>query len=99
MDVYYQKVQSVSLEQGVIDFDLRKQKSFGPGKIYTALIRVKTYDNLYCIGQFKKAAIKVNKDALLEHENLKQDDFSEFSTIKRNAISIVTVLVHNVRSL
>ena len=46
------KVQGLSLEQGVIDFDLRKQKPFGPGQTYTALSRVKTYDNLYCIGEF-----------------------------------------------
>ena len=57
-------VQCYSLEQGVIDFDLRKQKSFGPDQIYTALSRVKAYDNLYCEGEFKKTEIKVNKDAL-----------------------------------
>ena len=36
---------------------------------------------------------------MLEYERLEQDDL--FSTIKRNAVScdIVTVLVHNVRSL
>ena len=46
------KVQGLSLEQGVVDFDLHKQKSFGPGQIYTALSRVKSYDNLYCTGEF-----------------------------------------------
>ena len=67
--------------------------------MYTALSRVKTYDKLYCIGEIRKSAIKVNKDALLEYERLKQNDL--FSTVKRNAISwdTVTVLVHNVRSL
>ena len=44
------KFQGLSSEQGVIDFDLRKQRSFGAGQIYTALSRVKTYGNLYCIG-------------------------------------------------
>ena len=92
------KVQGLSLEQGVIDFDLQKQKSFGPGQMYTALSRVKTYDNLYCIGEFKKSAIKVNKDAMLEYKCLKQNDL--FSTGKRNAISVdtVAVLAHNVGS-
>ena len=61
------KVQVLSLEQGVIDFDLQKQKSFGRGQMYTVLNRAKTYDNLYCTGEFKKSAIKVNKDALLEY--------------------------------
>ena len=44
------KFHGLSLEQGVVDFDLRKQRSLGAGQIYTALSRVKTYDNLYCIG-------------------------------------------------
>ena len=67
--------------------------------MYTALSSVKTYDNLYCIGDFKKSAIKVNKDGLLEYERLKQNDL--FSSGKRNVLSgnTVTVLVHNVRSL
>ena len=67
--------------------------------MYTAHSRVKTYDNLYCIGEIKKFAVKVNKDALLEYERLKQNDL--FSTIKRNAISddTVKILFHNVRSL
>ena len=67
--------------------------------MYTALSRVKAYANLYCIGEFKKCSIKVNKDALLKYERLKQNDL--FPTIKSNTISVytVTVLVHNVRSL
>ena len=88
------KVRGLSFEQGVIDLDLQKQKSFRPGQMYTALSRVQTYDNLYCIGKFVKSAVKVNKDALLEYERLKQNDL--FSSIKRNAISCDTVTVHNV---
>ena len=53
------KVQGLSLEEGVTDFDLQKQKSFGSGHMYTVLSRVKTYDNLYCIGEFKNSAIKM----------------------------------------
>ena len=76
---------NLSLEQGAIDFDLWKQKSFGPGQIDTALSRVRTYDNLYCRERFQKSAIKVNKDVLLEYERLKQNDI--ISTMKRNNIS------------
>lgn len=43
------KVQVVSLEEGVVDFDLKKQKSFGSGLIiYTALNRFKNDHNRYC---------------------------------------------------
>ena len=45
------KVQSLSLEQGVIDFDLQNEKSFGPRQIYSTLSRVKTFDILYCTGK------------------------------------------------
>ena len=67
--------------------------------IYTALSRVKTYDNLCCIGEFQESAIKVKKDVLLEYELLKQNDL--FPTVKINNLSnnIFTVLIHNVRSL
>ena len=63
------------------------------------LSRVKTYENLYCIGEFNKSAIKVNRDALLAYERFKQSDL--FSTIKRNAHSNDTlqILVHNKRLL
>ena len=62
-------------------------------------ITVKTYDNLYGIGEFKKSVIIVNRDALLEYKCLKQNDL--FSTMKRNAISgnTITVFVNNVKSL
>ena len=81
------KVQSLSLEQGVTDFDLWKQMSFGSGQIYTTLTRLRTYDNLYCIREFQKSAIKVNKDTLLEYERLKQ--------IKRKNISDNTISLYS----
>ena len=59
-------VQGLSLEQDDIDFDLRKQKSFRQGLFYATLNRVTTYDNLCCIGEFKKSDINVDKDALIE---------------------------------
>ena len=60
---------------------------------------VKDYDNLYCIKQLKKPAIKVNKDALLKYKCLKQNN--SFFMITRNTISDdrITVFVHNVRPL
>ena len=46
------------------------------------LIRYKTFGHLYCTGEFRKPAIKVNKDTLLEYEHLKQNYL--LATIKRN---------------
>ena len=45
------------------------------------------YNALYCIGEFKKSAIKVNKGALLEYERLKQNDL--FSTIKKILFQVI----------
>ena len=59
---------------------------------------VRKHDNLYCIGEFKKSAIKVNKDASLQSERLKQNDL--FSIIKRNTSeNTITIFVHNAQSL
>ena len=48
---------------------------------------------------FKKSAVKVDKDALFEYERLKQNDL--FSTTKRNNISdrMIAVFVHIIRPL
>ena len=43
-------VQGLSLKQVVIDFYRRKQILFDSQQMCTALSRIKTYDNLYCIG-------------------------------------------------
>ena len=58
-----------------------------------------TYDNLYCIREFKRSSRKVNKHALLKYEHLKQSYI--FSTIKSINIldNSITVHVHNERSL
>ena len=38
----------------------------GIRQLYTTLDKIKTPDNLYCIGEFKKPVKKVKKDARLE---------------------------------
>ena len=60
---------------------------------------MKTYAKLYWIKVFEKSAIKVDEDALLEYERLKQNDLCY--SIKLNTFSddTVTIFVHNVISL
>ena len=77
--------QGLSLEQDSVHFDLWKQKSLQQGQIYTVLSWVKTFVDLYCIGEFKIATIKVNQVTLLEDQLLKQNDL--FQTIKINTLS------------
>ena len=93
------KVQGLSLEQGDIDFDLRKQKSFGPGQIYLGLSWVKTYDTIYCIGEFDKSEIKANKDALFEYERPKQNNLLYIITRNNVWDDAITIFAHNAESL
>ena len=58
------RVQGLSVEQGAVSFDLKKQNSFGPGQMYATSSRVTNYDQLYCIGEYKMSSIKVNTSAL-----------------------------------
>ena len=85
------KVQGLSLNEGLVDFNLRKQWSFGPGQMCTALSRIKTVDKLYCIGEFKRSAIKVNTDALNECKCIQGN--SLFSTIDKNVVSDKTLTI------
>ena len=52
MVIYLHKIQGLRLEERIIDFNLQKQKFFGPGQMYAVLSSVKTYDNLCNLRKF-----------------------------------------------
>ena len=52
------KVQGLSLDEGVISFDLHRQKSFNPGQIDVPLSRITSMDKMYLVGNNIKKAIK-----------------------------------------
>ena len=58
------KVQGLSLNEGAVSFELRKQKYFGPVKIYTALSKVTDYNKFFCKGELNTSSIRVNTSAL-----------------------------------
>ena len=66
------KVQGIGLGQGAVDFDLEKQLSFGPGKIYIALSRKKNEKKKkksIALGNVKgRSSTKVNVDELNKYE-------------------------------
>ena len=49
----------------------------------TTISRGKIFDDLYCIEQFKKSTIKVNKHASFRYERLRQNDY--FKQYPRNS--------------
>ena len=97
--MYHNKVQGLSLEKGVVNFDLQKQRTFGQGQMYTALSRVSSYDKLFCVGKFEPSSIKANVSALQEYERLRQN--SIFENIEKICVTddTITILLLNVRSL
>ena len=57
------KVWDQSLTEGVVSFDLESEKSFNQGQMYVALSRITSINQLYLIGKYNKAALKVNESA------------------------------------
>ena len=53
------KVQGISLAEGVVSFDLEKQKSFNQGQTYVALSSISSMNKMYLIGSYSKTALKV----------------------------------------
>ena len=54
------KVQGLSLEMAVINFDLEKQRGFKCGQMYVALSRVTSTPGMYLTGTYKSNAIKAD---------------------------------------
>ena len=56
-------VQGFSFAEGVVSFDLEKQKSFNQGQINVALSKISSMNKMYLIRSYNKAALKVNESA------------------------------------
>ena len=65
------KVEGLSLTEGVVSFDLVSQKSFNQGQMYVTLSRITSINELYLIGKYYKAALKVNESAKREYDRLR----------------------------
>ena len=92
------KVQGLSLNEGVISFDLEKQRSFNQGQMYVAISRITNIDKLFLIGEYASNAIKANRDATVEYDRLRQYVFEPCSNITVNNRSL-TISLLNTRSL
>ena len=94
------KVQGLTLDQAVISFDLRKQRSFNPGQMYVAMSRVKTIEGLFFTGEFKKNAFTCNHKVDEEYCRLRMKD-NQVCAIKDFMLSegCLNVCLLNIRSL
>ena len=74
------KVQGISLSEGVINFNLHKQRSISQGQMYVAPSRVRKLEKFYLLGQYCSSAIKVNGNARREYERVRaQNKFTGVS--------------------
>ena len=61
------KVQGLSLNSAVINFDLEKQKFFNQGQMYVAFGRVTNINNLHLIGIYDRNAFQINSNVTSEY--------------------------------
>ena len=54
--------------EGVVSFDLVKEKYFNQGQVYVALSRISSMNKMYLIGPYNTAKLKVNESAKKEYE-------------------------------
>ena len=64
------KVQGLSLSDGVTSYELQRQKSFNQGQMYVAMSRISKLENVLLIGNYNRNAIKVKTSAKNEFERL-----------------------------
>ena len=48
------KVQELSLNSGVISFDLKRQKSYNKGQMYVSLSKIANFESMYLIGSYQR---------------------------------------------
>ena len=61
------------MAEGVVSFDLEKQKSFNQGQIYVALTKLSSMNKMYLIESYNRAALKVNESTKKEYERFRSE--------------------------
>ena len=93
------KVQGLSLSDGVISYELQRQKDFNQGQMYVAMSGISKLENMHLIGNYSRNAIKLTKSAKKEYERLYSECLlSPLSFPKANNDTLTTPLL-NTRSL
>ena len=91
-------VEGLSLDTGVISFDLHKRKYFNQGQMYVALSRIKSLENLFLIGTYTARAIKENFAAKLEYEGMSNNQIKFLPKLMISDFSL-TITLLNIRSI
>ena len=87
------------MAEGVVSFDLEKQKSFNQGQINVALSKISSMNKMYLIGSYNKAALKVNESAKKEYERLRSEGLFKSQSHLAVTETSITIILLNTRSL
>ena len=74
---------------------MESQKSFNQGQMHIALSRITSINELYLIGKYNKAALKVNESAERQYERLKAESCFKSQTQNRVTESTITTSLLN----
>ena len=67
------KIQGLTIDVGVVRFELNKRKAFNQGQMCTALSRVTSLNGLFLTGHFNKSSIRANEKAEHEYNRLRRN--------------------------
>ena len=97
------KVQGLTLKSAVVSFELLNQRYFNEGQMYVSLSRVTDINGLFLIGEYNRNAIRVNNEAGLEYERLRNScslkNNHSFLSVTQPSDKYLHVSLLNVRSL
>ena len=94
------KVQSLSVPEAVVSFELQRQRQFNAGQMYVAMSRVVTLSGLYLTGTFDRKAIKADKRAFEEYERMRREcDLPPPESLGSCRENSLTICLLNTRSL
>ena len=92
-------MQGVSLAEVVVGFDLEKRKSFNQEQLNVALSRISSMHEMYLIGSYNKAALKVNESAKKEYGRLRSEGLFKSQSHLAVTQTSITITLLNTRSL
>ena len=89
----------MSLDEGVISFNLQPQKSFNQEKIYVELSQIRSIEKMSFVGNYNRAAIKVKLMVEKEYACLWKESQLQTSLVTKVEENTLTVTLLSKRSL
>ena len=93
------KVQGLTLKEGVVSFELQREKNFSQGQMYVALSRISKFENMHLLGKYHRNAIKMNQNAKKEYDRLHKESLLLPPLLLQTRSDAVTLTLLNIRSL